>query len=342
MRVIFRSVLILVVATFFYFVFSPREARFNVHGSATQPDGFSLYRGKPGIYKLQDGKVKTINRFGYISSPDIPLARTTNSLRIAFLGESSTAGTGFVLSDSETWPARVAAKLQERFPFTKIEFINAALGGYTSFESYGAFWSRIRFFRPDIVILNHGWNDMYYFNPEGGILATSLESQNTERNFALGSSSKLLAPLLASLGGVFSRGWETERSSSKELKPFNPKSVRTYEENLRLFLTSTSALGIRLFVIRQPTLIVPNLSEKLKRNCHTEFHAMSFESHLQAFDQIYQSIDTVIPKQSIIDLTSLSGQGDLFADHIHPTPAGAERIATLVATFLSKSLKISR
>jgi hypothetical protein len=54
--------------------------------------------------------------------------------------------------------------LQEGFREKHIEFINGALGGYTSFESYGRLWSRIRFFSPDIIVVYHGWNEIYYFN----------------------------------------------------------------------------------------------------------------------------------------------------------------------------------
>ena len=43
-----------------------------------------------------------------------------------------------------------------------IDFINGALSGYTTFESYGRLWSRLRFFQPDVIVLYHGWNDMYY------------------------------------------------------------------------------------------------------------------------------------------------------------------------------------
>ena len=53
--------------------------------------------------------------------------------------------------------------MRTQFPKKNIEFINAALAGYTSFESYGRLWSRLRFYSPDLIIINHGWNEMYYF-----------------------------------------------------------------------------------------------------------------------------------------------------------------------------------
>jgi hypothetical protein len=73
-------------------------------------------------------------------------------------------GTGTLLPDSVTWPWQVAENLRQRPNRRRqIEFINAALGGYTTFESYGRLWSRLRFYSPDIVVVYHGWNEMYYF-----------------------------------------------------------------------------------------------------------------------------------------------------------------------------------
>src|SRR5215471_11080551 len=127
-------------------------------------DAFSAYRGRPGVYG--DGSlVKTVDSAGFISTPEIAPAKPANTIRIAFLGESSTAGTGILLPDSLTWPWQVAELLRQRpGRRSRIEFINAAIGGFTTFESYGRLWSRLRFYSPDIIVVYHGWNEMYYFN----------------------------------------------------------------------------------------------------------------------------------------------------------------------------------
>jgi hypothetical protein len=121
-------------------------------------DAFSAYRARP-----REGR-PSVNRYGFIATPELRVSKPPNTIRIAFLGESSTAGTGRSnFADENTWPWQVADMLQKGFPEKHIEFINAALGGYTSFESYGRLWSRIRFFSPDIIVVYHDWNEMYYF-----------------------------------------------------------------------------------------------------------------------------------------------------------------------------------
>ena len=128
-----------------------------------QVDAFCAYRARPddtGRYG------KTVNRDGFISTPELAVAKEPGVLRVAFLGGSSTAGTGHRLTDEQTWPWRTAELLREKFPERRIEFLNGALGGYTTFESYGRLWSRIRFYSPDVVLVNHAWNEMYYFDHE--------------------------------------------------------------------------------------------------------------------------------------------------------------------------------
>lgn len=119
-------------------------------------DAFSAYRGKPGIYKGNEGR--TINRHGFISTPDISVFKPPGTLRIVFLGGSSTAGTK-LRKDQETWPWKTVEMIRDKTR-GKVDFINGALGGYTSFESYGRLWSRIRHFSPDIIVVYHGWNEM--------------------------------------------------------------------------------------------------------------------------------------------------------------------------------------
>jgi len=129
-------------------------------------DAFCAYRAKPGIYYSgwRYGN-KSVNSLGFISTPELEITKSPNTIRIAFLGGSSTAGTGPNLADEYTWPWLVWETLRNKLEGKKkIEFINAAIGGYSTFESYGRLWSRVRFLQPDIVVVYHGWNEMYYFD----------------------------------------------------------------------------------------------------------------------------------------------------------------------------------
>ena len=73
-------------------------------------DAFSAYKWRPSNY---GEKRKTVNNHGFISTPEISINKAENTLRVVFLGGSSTAGTGCDLADEDTWPWRVANILRK-------------------------------------------------------------------------------------------------------------------------------------------------------------------------------------------------------------------------------------
>lgn len=308
-------------------------------------DAFAGYKGKPGIYR-SGSVVKTVDREGFISTPEITPAKPANTIRIAFLGESSTAGTGTLLPDSITWPWQVAENLRHRPNRTaRIDFINAALGGYSTFESFGRLWSRIRFFAPDIVVVYHGWNEMYYFRkvdtitewrtlPDGSWgLESSVPVTVYEPRWYdwFVRPSQLLTKVRLRLttprngeakSGVFSR----------ELTPgYDPRALEIFRSNLRLIKSATEQMGAQLLVGKQATLIVRDLPESERKRCRYDLHGMDHDTHVRAFQAIYSVIDEEILKDRIVDVTPLSGVPENFYDHVHPTPLGARRTATIMA-----------
>jgi len=305
-------------------------------------DPFCAYMSKVSRHEIG----KTVNSHGFISTPELKIKKEKNTIRLVFLGESSTAGTGVNLHDTATWPWRTAQKLKKvAVGNVKIEFINAALGGYTSFESYGKLWSRLIHYEPDIVIVNHGWNDMYYFD-----YADSPFAWRNKFDFKKSGKFTLISPhwidpwirwsqLLSKIRFWYSSSRERgEISVSKSIlkNNFNSKGVEVFKNNIRFIRDLCSARKIELFVCKQPTLISKYTSENDKKRCRYEFHGFDHHAHIQAFGSLYQVLEAENLNQ--IDLTSLSGKSENFYDHIHPTELGADQIAEIVAdTLLRKS-----
>ena len=96
-------------------------------------DAFSAYTGKPGKYEGSGNTNKTSNSHGFISTPEITIKKKppTQSELFSF-GGSSTAGVSPILADNETWPWITIKKVENTISKKNIEFINAALAGYTS------------------------------------------------------------------------------------------------------------------------------------------------------------------------------------------------------------------
>jgi len=306
-----------------------------------QVDAFSAYHGRPGSVALG----KTINSHGFISTPELSVAKPADVLRIVFLGGSSTAGTGKDLADEDTWPWIVAEELQPSVPAGKrLEFINGALGGYSTFESYGRLWSRLRLYEPDIVVVNHAWNDMYYFNkvdpeqlvryqmlPDGD---WSLDRTPKEMDLLDPWAADVLLQYsqLAVRGRIRLAGLAGEVGSKKELQPdFDARGFEVYRFNLRLIRSACDLMGAELFVCHQATLIVPDLPEAERARCRYDFHGFDHDAHVRAYAGLYRVIDEEIPPERVIPLDRLSGEPAVFEDHVHPTVAGARRFAAIVA-----------
>lgn len=309
-----------------------------------QVDAFSAYRGRTGTYV--DG-VKTVNRYGFISTPDLPVTRDDpNTLRIVFLGGSSTAGTGGAwggdLPDRETWPWQVAEALRAKLPGRKVEFINAGLSGYSSFESYGRLWSRIRFFKPDIVVVYHAWNEMYYFN-KGDDIVNWRTLPDGSWGFHEEQTRKLYEPLWIDawihrsqlLTKARLRLSSQQRGETAESKPlsdhFNPAALDVFRDNMRLIASATQLMGAELFVVKQATLVAADLPIEWQARCRYDFHGFDHRAHVDAFAQVFKILDEEFPADHIIDLTNLSGNPEYFFDHVHPNTIGARKIASGVA-----------
>ena len=306
-------------------------------------DAFSAYRGKPGQYAAG----KTVNQFGFISTPEITLSKPKKTIRIIFLGGSSTAGTGWNLKDEETWPWKTIQILKKH---TKIDFdfINGALGGYTSFESYGRLWSRLRHFSPDIVLLNHGWNEMYYFNKADDIINWRTLKDGSWKFDRTGNPIPIYNPHFtdplirwSQLLTVFRLSISKRKKGEigphlkKPLESnFNHKGLDIWRTNLKLIRETCRATGTKLFVLKQASLITPDLPLSEREKCRYYLHGFNHDAHVEAFKEIYQVIDAEIPQNAIIDTTILSGRTDYFFDHIHPNAIGTSEIASVVSKAL--------
>jgi len=306
-------------------------------------DAFCAYQPKPSIEAVG----KTVNAHGHMSTPAIEFAKADSTMRILFLGESSTAGTGFNVPDSVTWPWQTVERL--RALGHRVDFINGASGGYTTFESYGRLWSRLRFFNPDIVVVMHGWNDSYYINrldewptswrsnKNGG---TGYHYKEYMEDYAplmidrcIGWS-QLLSRIRLALYAKVGRGVvisEEERNQPIETT-FDPKVLNLYADNLQLIQSFCVANTMGLFLVKQPTMLTRSAIDSSR--FHWSGHSLSADGVMDVMDAFYATTDTLVDSNHIIDLRSLSGNAQILADQVHPSLQGCSIIAKMVSDHL--------
>lgn len=109
---------------------------------------------------LQTRPNKTIigvNKYGF-RSPEISQDKKTDTIRIAFLGGSTTLA--WMNKYENTYPALLFTLLKDRFPHKNIEFINAGCDWYTTQHSIINYLFTIKDFKPDVIIVMHAVNDL--------------------------------------------------------------------------------------------------------------------------------------------------------------------------------------
>ena len=319
-------------------VLTGRVAGRNQMEEWAQVDAFSAYRAKPGNYGSSG---KTVNRHGFVSTPDIEVDKPPGTLRVVYLGGSSTAGSGHDLADESTWPWLATELLRERTS-ADIEFINGALGGYSTFESYGRLWSRLRFFEPDIIVLYHGWNEMYYMAGARDVSAWKTLPDGSW-GFHTGPKVAVYAPhwsdhivqysqLLTKVRMDLSARQHGELGLNAEnSRELDHDRFEVFRTNLKLIREAAAIMDAELFVAKQATLIVADDPDVCIFSCRYEFHGFGHDDHVEAYKRIYAIIDEEIDGSHVIDVTEISGNPAMFVDHVHPTESGAVRIAAIVA-----------
>lgn len=101
------------------------------------------------------------NNFGFVGRKNIELKKNPKTIRLYFVGGSTTEGLGDINDHNSHWPEKLTQKLRDNFPNVKFECLNAACSGYTSAESLSQFMFKGIEFKPDILVVYHGINDAW-------------------------------------------------------------------------------------------------------------------------------------------------------------------------------------
>lgn len=116
------------------------------------------YRQKPNaIFRYRNGTSANANAQGF-RGPVVSDTKPQGTFRIILLGGSTTHG--WNVNDDQTIDAYLRQALAKKFPSVNIEVVNLAFDGYDSYQLYLRMRSDGLRFRPDLVIVNEGVNDV--------------------------------------------------------------------------------------------------------------------------------------------------------------------------------------
>lgn len=214
---------------------------------------------------------ETYNADGF-RGKDRVVAKSANVFRIVAMGDSLVQS--FSVRQVHSWPEVLERKLvdSQSLPQGKnlVEVMNGGIGAYASCQVLPRFKHRVEKYRPDLVVLHVGWND---------ICLTALPYWRSNRNINL-TEAELVpqappqspAPrwhdfifersrVLSGIRDIRSRNWTRRNLESILVKrqidsgiAFNGQALNDFEENLAHFKTEIGKVGTQLAVIAPPCL----------------------------------------------------------------------------------------
>ncbi len=99
-----------------------------------------------------------VNRLG-LRGPEIELEAPPGTFRVLAVGASTTFETQ-VTGDERTWPVRLEHWLEAELPGRDVQVLNAGVPGYTVFDNVVRLQMELFQFRPDLILLLSGHNDV--------------------------------------------------------------------------------------------------------------------------------------------------------------------------------------
>ena len=117
----------------------------------------------PKLYASKDGKIFIASSWNEL----YPLKKPPNTFRIVCFGGSTTQDYEEYLRWKIHYPLLLQQLLQKSIPGKNFEVINIAYNGYSTAQSLIELLLDVVSWSPDLVIINHNWNDMdasYFYN----------------------------------------------------------------------------------------------------------------------------------------------------------------------------------
>jgi len=106
---------------------------------------------------LDSGRIKT-NSLGF-RGPEIATPKPAGTLRIAFLG-ASTTWCAEVSGNDKVWADIVARSVEAGLPGVSVDYVNGGVPGYTVASSLRNLERRIAPLAPDVIVIYHLTNDL--------------------------------------------------------------------------------------------------------------------------------------------------------------------------------------
>ena len=316
-------------------------------GRAYRPHPYLVVAGRPGATLEAAGKVVHFNARGQRATNvrDLAVPKPAGVTRIVCEGGSTTFDL-LAPDDASTWPARLGALLGPR-----VDVANAGFPGWTSLESLVSLEIRDLDLGPDLVVVFSGVNDLQPaghvpFHPDYSAghadilprvlgvapVPVRLVSRSVFLESVLG---RLRAPGAAPPAEGFAPSWAWAGGPKRDDIP--PEAVAVYERNLRSTVAAARTRGARTLLVAQ--------AARLRAGHEGEDRAWmegwapgltsaGFLGGLTRYNAVARALGADGTALFLDPFAGGAFPDSAFADPVHFTPEGSERLAKALAGFL--------
>ncbi len=285
---------------------------------------------------------------------NVPKEKSKGTVRILFLGGSTTQWGK--LRDEDQYPTVVKELLDNRFPDTTIEVLNAGKEYYTTKHSLINYVTYCRRWKPDVVVIMHAINDVCRsFTPGRFGMGKYDELWSHYYGPAIGAARPQPYEMVA-LNGFFARTakrwYYALRVKEVDYPLSRYLSLPTYETHLSTLVELVKRDTPHVVLVLQPSIFKDEMPiDELRRLKFGKYFSMVRQDYFhqeyptaqslgRAMKEIHVITRRIADAQStwLADAESLVEKNlKYFVDDVHYTPEGAKQVAASVADTIVQS-----
>ena len=282
----------------------------------------------------------SINSLGF-RGPPLTQKKPAGTLRIAYIGASTTF-CAEVSGNEMTWPHLVTEAVRTEYPGLGVDYVNAAVPGYTVKTSLLNFRRRVAPLQPDVTIIYHATNDLSWETRTLAVDQQVYERHGESGNSWLAEHSQLWYLVEKNLrinkvkDDVLKAGGRLEFSPSELGESFRRYLTQLVAEARQV--SDIVALVTFSYQIRPGQTPEQQLTAAGSALYYMPF--MDPPALLEAFQRYNQVIAEVADEAGAVLIEGESlipGNSEYFNDTVHFNDAGSRLMADRVSAALLKS-----
>jgi len=272
----------------------------------------------------------TINSKGF-RGEEFDTEKDFKKTRIIMMGDSVTFG---ITPEACPYPAQLQSLFNQKYPH-KVEVINAGVGGYSSEYVLKRLKYDILQYKPDIITVYVGWNDLYAINPQSPWQYKNLTNVAKFLNhfYLYKAYRKIIFQWLKpKLGGLLDNLKDTPYVYAQYQK-FIPEK---YIGNLKEIAKVCRDNNIKLVLINLASILKEKMSNEGIKKVHYPYFTSDIQKLILLQNIYNRSIKKIAEEEEVplIDLAavfdSIPTKENLFFDTMHPYCSGQKIIAETI------------